>query len=177
MSTHNALERIASDKFSDLVGFILPPGPLRQVLQKSEDVRKLRSLILYGEINEFHLRSHIGRLLAEFQVGHTFRHDLALAALAVAVEQWNHPFSEEYLIDLARIERPEFPASSRIARECLKARLEYPKTRISISPYPRLSHFAQSIKNIYSARLVRPYPASKITRNLVRYAEVSYAKH
>jgi hypothetical protein len=130
------LDRLGSNEFNDCIGFVLPASPLRRILQRSSEVRRLAIALRYGEITENDVRKFTAQLLKEFRSGEVFRHDIALGALAVAMEHWEHNFAEEYLIDLARLQRPEFRASFRVARECLKARYEFPKTEIRTSCYP-----------------------------------------
>ena len=116
------LQHLSSDEFADNIGIILPPVPLRRVLQHSPDVRRLGEALRYGQITEKHVREFVGQLLTEFRPGELFRYDVALAALAVAMEHWGNSFAEEYLIDLARIQRSEFRVSFRIARCCQDSR-------------------------------------------------------
>ena len=127
--TSPLLDRLASDEFTDAVGFVLPPAPLRRALQLSEDVRQLAAELRLDQVSKVDVREFVGRLLAVFRPGELFRHDVALAALAVAMESWPDSFAEEFLLDLARVHRPEFRASYRIARECLEARYASPKTK------------------------------------------------
>lgn len=131
------LQRLTTDEFADSIGFVLPPAPLRRVLQHSPVVQQVSTALRYGQITGEDVRNFVGQLLLEFRQGELFRHDIVLAALAVAMDHWRNSFAEEYLIDLARIQRPEFRASTRIARECLKARYAFPKTHVRDSRYPR----------------------------------------
>src|SRR5262245_37296775 len=105
------LSRLATDEFADTVGFFLPPGPFRHVLQQSLDVRRLAAALRYRQVTVEDIRGYVGHLLKEFRQDEIFRYDIALAALAVAMEHWSNSFAEEYLLDLARIQRHEFPVS------------------------------------------------------------------
>lgn len=130
------LEQLRTDDFSDSIGFILPPGPLRRVLLRSPEVRASGAALREGVLTAAEIREFVNQLLRDYRQGELFQYDLTLAALGVALEHWSHPFAEEYLHDLARIRRPEFPASPRIARECLQARYAFPRTQIRTSRYP-----------------------------------------
>src|SRR5258707_12557976 len=96
------LSRLTTDEFADTIGFILPPAPFRRVLQQSADTRRLAAALRYREITVDQIRSYVGQLLKEFRQDELFRHDVVFAALAVAMEHWNNPFAEDYLLDLAR---------------------------------------------------------------------------
>lgn len=129
------LNRLVSDEFTDSVGFVLPPGPLRRMLQLSADVRSLAAALRFGQVTKEDVREFVERLLRDFRPGELFRHDVALAAVAVALEHWSSSFAEDYLLDLARVERPEFRASFRVARECLKARAAFPRTQVKMARF------------------------------------------
>jgi hypothetical protein len=116
------LRRLETDDFHDSIGFMLPPPALRRVLQGSPDVSVLDAAIRDGGITDRDIRTFVGRLMEGFRVGVPFRDDLALAALAAAMENWDSAFAEEYLDHLARLNRAELNASVHVARECLKAR-------------------------------------------------------
>src|SRR5579864_7034438 len=98
------LRRLETEGFQDSVGFLLPAPALRRVLQHSQDVRNLTNGIRFGEIDEREIRAFVSGLMYHFRHGELFRHNLALAALAVAVEHWRGPFAEEYLLDLVRVQ-------------------------------------------------------------------------
>lgn len=128
---------LTTDEFNDRVGFILPPAPFRRVLQQTPEVRRLEVALRFGQVTATMVRAFTDQLLSAFRSGEAFPHDVALAAIAVALEHWNDAFAEEYLIDLARINRPEFRIATRIARECLKARFSFPRTQVKTFVYPR----------------------------------------
>ncbi len=144
--SNELLARLTTDEFADDIGFTLPPAPFRRVLQRSPDVRRLSAALRYRQLTIQDVRQFVGGLLKAYRQDEVFRYDLALAALAVAMEHWRNPFAEEYLIDLARIRRPELPIAPRIARECLQARFAFPRTEIrtarySVSARPPLNPF------------------------------------
>jgi hypothetical protein len=173
--TFHVLQVLGTDEFSDGIGFVLPPAPMRRVLQTDPRVRALESALRYHQVREAELREFVGCLLSEFRPGDSFRYDIALAALAVAMQHWRHPVAEEYLLDLARVDRPEFRCSFRVARECLKARYAFPRTQVRISRYPR-SVGGRCMAN----RNLRPMPLARLSPRAekvhwVRYSEVDNA--
>src|SRR5271166_2085536 len=114
------LEKLLTDDFSDSVGFILPPAPMRLVLLRHKDVTAVKAALRHGELTETMIRDFASALASEFLKGQPLRGDLALAAIAVVLEHWPKDFAEEYLCHLARLELPEMATSLRVARECLK---------------------------------------------------------
>ena len=170
------LLRLTTDEFADSIGFILPPASLRRVLQHSADVRRLGAALRYGQVTGKDIREFVGQLLREFRPGELFHHDIALAALAVAMEHLSSSFAEEYLIDLARLQRPEFRASFRIARVCLKARYEFPKTLMKTSRYPQ-GKVATTASSHYIRIMPRRQSEGDKTRSRwLKYSEVSHAR-
>jgi hypothetical protein len=169
------LSHLSTDPFNDEIGFVLPPVPMRRVLQRSPAVRALEAALRYGLIAETELRGFVSELMRAFRPGEVFQHDVALAALAVAMEHWHNRFAEEYLLDLARVQRSEFRCSFRVARECLKARYAFPRTEVRTARYP------QGVKGRVAApRLIRamppsPQPVHEGVVRWVRYSEVAHA--
>lgn len=117
------LQPLTTQTFVDSIGFTLPPVPMCRVLQRSAEVRRLKMALRIGQITDREIREFVGQLLRQYLSGQAFRHDFALAALAVALEHWDHRLAKEYLLDLARLERGEFAVSFRVARECLNRRV------------------------------------------------------
>ena len=167
------LRQLATDDFADGIGFVLPPAPLRRVLQQSPEVRRLGAALRYGQVTGEDIREFVDRLLSEYRPGELFRYDLTLAALAVAMEHWSSSFAEDYLIDLARIQRLEFRASFRVARESLKARFAFPRTRLETSRYPRTGLDPVGPPgHIRAMPCGRPNQRETIGRRTLRYSEV-----
>ena len=130
------LDQLRQDSFVESVGFLLPPAPLRRALQRIPVVQLVHSAVRRGQITERMVREFSASLAAEYQPGKLLPGDLAMAALAVAMESSQQDFAEEYLCDLARLQLTELPNAIRVARECLKARCTLPKTQIRIFDYP-----------------------------------------
>ena len=78
-------------------GVITGPVALRHFLAGREEARNLGEAVQSGLVEEGSLREFVSALLQDLQKGLHFPHDLMLAALAVAVEGWAAPFTEEYL--------------------------------------------------------------------------------
>lgn len=173
------LLELTTDDFNDGIGVVLPPAPLRHVLQRTTQVRRIGAALRYGQIKERDIRDFVAYLLREFKPEELFRHDIALAALAVTMEHWGDRFAEEYLIDLARVERPEFRAAYRVARECLKARYSFPQTQVRTARYPGKGETAASRYHEMGAMRIEQHTEQIRTprrMHTIRYSEASHAK-
>lgn len=118
--TLDALEQLTSEHFIASVGTISSVAGLRRYLARSPFIKAIREALSSGEISEERVRRFSNHLLRDFRPGELFAHELALAAIAVALEGRRTEFAEEFLLDLARLSIAEMPWSSPIAREsCL----------------------------------------------------------
>lgn len=142
---------------------------------KSHEVRRLEAALRYSQITESDIREFVADLLRGFHIDEVFKYDVALAAVAVAMEHWDNSFAETYLIDLARIERPEFRISFRMARECLKARVAYPKTQLRMSRYPQSDQVTRPPRNIRLIAMTQRLRSLESESLLVGYTEARYA--
>lgn len=124
--THRVLESLKTDEFAFRFSFISNPIAVHRTLQRSEDVENLRLALRNGEITEETLRAFSGTLLRELEHGKRFLHELAIAAIAVALETRPTPFAEEYTLDLARLDLAEMPIAIRVARKACQERLKLP---------------------------------------------------
>lgn len=119
---------------------------LYAILTRSREVLDLRRALGTGEVVEEELRDFANRLLLDFRPGVGFEHDTALAALAVALSRdWNTPFAEEYVIDLAKLRNPEFRRSIAVARLAAKRLYRRADTLSrdfrSSDDFPRMEHW------------------------------------
>ena len=57
--TSPILRQLSSDVFSDGIGFVLPPGPMRRRLQLSADVRAVESALRYGQVTDAAIRQFV----------------------------------------------------------------------------------------------------------------------
>ncbi len=116
-------ERLTSDEFALSTASISTPEALRRLLLRSQIVHDIRESLRQGSITEDSIREFVSSLMKGFHVGARFEHEMALAALAVALERRPTDFAEEFLLDLAKLKLAEMPLCIRVARECLKHRM------------------------------------------------------
>ncbi len=131
---HRVLESLKTDEFALRFSFISNPRAVHRAMQRSGDVEHLRLALRSGEVTEDTLRAFSADLLREMEYGKRFPHELALAAIGVALETWATAFAEEFILDLARLELAELPVAIRVAREACRERLRLPgnKTRVFV---------------------------------------------
>lgn len=120
--TSAILRRLTSDDFVASLACVATPGGLRRALSRREEVLLVRRAIAQGEVTESSIRRFVSDLLCDFKRDERFPHEVALAAIAVAVEKRVTDFVEEFMLDLARLKLAELPLAIRVARECLKFR-------------------------------------------------------
>jgi len=96
---------------------------------QTDEVTALRYGIRSGAIGEEDIHEFIAEILHNFAPGVRYAEDIAVCALAVALEDHYSRFAEEYLIDLASVRSRELSFASRIAAECLKHRKAAPVQR------------------------------------------------
>jgi hypothetical protein len=128
MMSASVLDPLTSEGFALSVGFVSTPSSLRQILRRSKEVGQINSALKQEAIADDTLREFVSRLMQDFRRGERFRHQLALAALTVAVERRTTGFAEEFLHDLARLQIAEMSLAIRVARECLEHRVSVPAT-------------------------------------------------
>lgn len=112
-----------STAITEIAGFATGSDALRNLMERSAEVQDLRAHLRSGEVVEADIRVFVETLLFEFKVGEHLAGDLALAAIAVALEPFQFSesgFAAEYIRDLANILRSEMRTSSRVARACLR---------------------------------------------------------
>lgn len=149
----NVLEFLASDDFVLSLGTYSTAESLRRGLLRSRHVRGLREGLARGRITEDSIRRLTGRLLLDFRRGESFRHETALAAIAVALETWNSDFACDFLIDLARTKITEFALCRRVAGLSARAWARLPKvTKIQAWPQVSIQNPPPSIVRMLPAR-------------------------
>lgn len=173
--TSPALLYLATDQFSDQAGFVLPPGPMRRRLLRDSHVQMLESMLRYDLVTASEIREFVSALMVDSRPGEIFRHDIALAALAVAMEHWRRPFAEEYLRDLAGTRRAEFRCSFRVALECLEVRKSFPHTQVRTAPYASGMTALATASGVPRVMSARPSLAPEPDVPWVRYPEVAHA--
>jgi len=92
----------------------------RKLLLRSPEVLRLREVRRSGALSDLGIRRFVGRLMAEFAPSQRFPYQNALSAIAVLMEGTHSVLGDEYLLDLARLDRPELTDAIEVARECLR---------------------------------------------------------
>jgi hypothetical protein len=124
--SEGTLKRLISDHLLAIAGTISGAPALRQFFAAREEVQQVAFAIQSGASAEDSVRLFTESLLQELKRGVHFRHDLTLAALAVALEGSFTPFAVKYLRDLADLNAAEMPYGPRVAREVLAHRSPAP---------------------------------------------------
>jgi len=120
---HKLLSHLTTDSFVLAAGFLSTPAAIHRHLALSAEVHEIRKGLRQGAITEETIREFVSSLMSLFHVGQRFEHEMALAALAVALERRPTDFAEEFLFDLAKLKLAEMPLCIRVARECLQQRM------------------------------------------------------
>lgn len=163
------LQTLASEAFAVKVGFLLPPLALRRQLQRFEAVRQIERAVREGAITETEVQEFTGDVVRHFQPGFLLPGELALAALAVALQFCPQDFAEEYLCHLARLNLAELRTAIRVARECLTARHARPKNQVKRFVFKRTARRVRA-----GFRVLSPRPADgwRPAAGRARYAVV-----
>lgn len=117
------LDDLRSDEFELSVGFLSTASALRRFLARSGEVAAVRQALKEGAITENTIRKFVSVLMRDLRIGSRLPSEIAIAGLAVALETRATHFAEEYLHDLSRLELAEMSLCIRVARECLKHRV------------------------------------------------------
>ncbi len=117
------LEALTSEELALSVGFLSTSEALRRFLATTREVAAVRQAFEEGAIIEETVRRFVSDLLADFRRGERFPHEVALAALAVALQRRPTDFSEEFLRDLSQLKLAEMSTCIRVAHECRKRRV------------------------------------------------------
>lgn len=126
------LQKLLSDDFYTGVGVISSARALRRCLYQSESVDELRRAIAGGVITENSIENFVNQLMKDFERGKQFPHELPLAAIAVAIEDRKTKFTEDFLLNLARLNKiTEMSISPEVAGASLKRWYCIPRVRIS----------------------------------------------
>jgi hypothetical protein len=86
------------------------------------EVRKVGEAFAAGGLTEEQIGSFVTTLRGELQAGVHFRHDVTLAALAVALANQSGSFVDDFLQELAERRVSEIRLAPRVAREVLQRR-------------------------------------------------------
>ncbi len=130
--THSTLHSLTDDGFLGELGIVGNPRALRSLLRRSEQVQSVRDALASGQVKDESVRKFVEGLLQQLKPNQLFPYDLSLAAIAVLLESRATSFADEYLFDLARLQRPELPMAIRVARECAKVQSQTPSNRTAV---------------------------------------------
>jgi len=139
--SHKVLNDLLEDSFAEKLSFVTQPVALHKLLAYSEEVRAIREKLQEGAITEETLRKFASSLVQQIEYGKRFPHELALAAIAVAIETRATDFSEEFIFDLARLKLPEIPLAIRVAREASSKLIQSTKSK---SKTFQVDHFPEN---------------------------------
>lgn len=117
------LEELAAEEFAIRLAFLSTPSALRACLRKTPEVNEVIQALGQGVITEEGIRAFVSVLLEDLRVGERLPHEIAIAALAVALETRPTNFAEEFLRDLSSLRLAEMGLAIRVANECRKRRV------------------------------------------------------
>ena len=121
MKVQDLLERVASEDFeAELVAST--PAVLRKLLMRRSEIEALRRCYDDGSLSDDGIRDFVNQLLADGGGEEPFPYQVALAAIAVMLEERFSLFAEEYVRDLARVRSSSFALASGVAKESAAAR-------------------------------------------------------
>lgn len=113
------LDQLLADSFAESIGFTPPPRALRLLLHRTPEVNAIKESRANRELSDEVVRSFVARLLAHLTPGDRLPHELALAALAVALENEGGALASHYISDLSSLNIPEIAVAIHVARQCL----------------------------------------------------------
>jgi hypothetical protein len=110
-SMSGVLDGLLSDPLqADACAYSTAPA-LHYFLARRPEVRQVTEAIQNGTIIPESVETFVRALQRDFRTGILFRHDLALAALAVALEGRSSRFADAFLRELAELKLAELPLS------------------------------------------------------------------
>jgi hypothetical protein len=130
------LQQLTSDDFAVSAGCLSTPGSLRSFLHRSKEVAALKEALRQEAITDGTLRRFVSSLLRDLRCGERFPHQLAIAAIAVILETRTTSFADEFLHDLSRLRLAEMSMCIRVARECLKHRVNMAQNKTKVLHLP-----------------------------------------
>lgn len=116
------LAALHSDDLALSVSTVATPATVRYLLRERPEVSILLVGLRNGTVTDEDCARWVAACSLDFMPGERFEHEIAFAALAVALENVQSEVATEFLADLASLEKQEMSLSSQVARECLKAR-------------------------------------------------------
>jgi hypothetical protein len=122
------LAALKADAFEARLIGTSSPAAMRALIRRTNELNALAEDYRMGILSESTIRNFVDELLQTFTCGQRFSYTSALAALAVLMETIPLDFAEEFLLDLARLNRPEFAMANRVAKLCLMHRVTRTRT-------------------------------------------------
>ena len=116
------LTALLSDEFDVAIGPIVRPPALRRVLAANPAVRAVTGGLASGEISETSIEEFVRECIAGYAPGQRVPGELALAAVAVAIERTQSEFAQRFLELLRGCFGPDLRVAPRVAAECLEWR-------------------------------------------------------
>ena len=129
----NVLDNLLKDDFLIAIGFSSSAKGIYHALSQSSQVASLREAIRTREITPEKIRVFVSGLTESFERGVQFPYELQLAAICVALENVFSEFSEDFLLDLAKLDIIEITLAPKVAAICLEDFYQKPKQKISES--------------------------------------------
>lgn len=105
-------------------------GVIRAFLLLRNEVPQLRDSLREGRVTDDDLREFVTDLLRAFRPGERLAEQVALAALAVALETRHSDFTDSFLEQLASSPLAELGPASQVACACLKHRGTESRSRV-----------------------------------------------
>jgi hypothetical protein len=148
------LSQLLNPDFAVSLGVTTSPHSIRRALAGSPIVREVRQALRGGIVTEADIREFVDEISASFQKGVRFPYEAALAALAFVVETRKTEFADDFLIDLARLQRfTEFQFAPQVGALCRQRWRQVPTTTSRREKLPL--HYQPQ-----STHVIRELPAS-----------------
>jgi hypothetical protein len=139
----NVLDRLLSEELQASAGGHSTVSGLRLFLVHRREVQEVSEGLRLGTITPDAVRDFVAARMKDLRPRALFPHDVTLAALAVAMTQWNVPFADEYLREMATLKLAEMPLSPRVAEEVLTERSSGRSTTPPSSPLAAVAGTAE----------------------------------
>lgn len=123
------LSQLLTDEFADSIGWLPPAKALRYLLKRRPEVAAIARARTANELPDSEVRTFLTQLVRAVRPGFRFEHELAIAALLVALETEPTPSVHGLLSEFARLDWLEIRTVSEVAQVALS---EWQPIRYSI---------------------------------------------
>jgi hypothetical protein len=113
-------EELLSEEFDSKYFLVEMTDSLYSKLSHDELVIKLHNFLESGIVTWNELREVVDKIAGTIEPGFSLNNQIALCAIAVAIEKLPSQFTGEFLDTLSRSRAPEIGKVSRIARKCIE---------------------------------------------------------